>query len=86
MLNAGSVVRCKTRFFRLYVLENVQHDAIGPVPDRVYVLIMGECEPSRSMSASIRTTCHPCRHACSIPLRISSGSVVSKPEVELLSE
>ena len=38
------------------------------------------------MPASIHTTCQPCRHACSIFLRISSGSVVSKPEVEFLSE
>ena len=38
------------------------------------------------MSVSMRTTCQPCRQAWLICLRMSSGSVVNKPEVELLSE
>ena len=44
------------------------------------------CEFKRNAPASMRTTCQPCRHACLIFSRITSGSVVSKPEVELLSE
>ena len=40
MLDAGSIACRKLRFLRLDVLENVQHDMISPVSDRVYVLIM----------------------------------------------
>jgi hypothetical protein len=38
------------------------------------------------MPVSMHTTCQLCRHACSTFLRMSSGSVTSKPEVEFLSE
>ena len=86
VLEAGSVLCCKSRFLRLNLLENVQHDVIRPVSNHVYVLIMEMCEFKSNMPASIRTTCQPCCHDCLIFSRITSGSVVSKPEVELLSE
>ena len=86
VLEAGSVLYHKPRLLRLNLLENVQHDVIGPVSNHVYVLITEMCEFESNVPASVRTTCQPRCHACLIFSRITSGSVVSKPEVELLSE
>ena len=86
MLDTRSVVRHKSGFSRLHILENVQYNLVGPVPDRVYILTTEILKSGRDVTTSARTTCQPYRHARSIFLRISSGSVVSRPEVELLSE
>jgi len=44
VLEAGSVLCRKLKFLRLNLLENAEHDVVGPVSDHVYVLTteMGE--------------------------------------------